>query len=277
MKPRHLLLALLVAANVAVALLLATASELFDLHWPSWLSAVTLGIMFGQVGTVSAWLVHGGTHLARRLVSAAICMPLWAILAGSATRRGSYEEWLTLLLIYSGSLCLTLLVMRILRPGTTRNSASSRTTPDGKKRRWQFSIASLFGVTTLVAVFAGVLRWLDIPLHALGELLMICLPLAVAAFVSFAATARVARLTMVVPLLAVVCPSAGVFLSLTVANGNDMSPFVLLTAIQGAWIALSVRVARVAETSVAPAEVRAQQGAGAIEGPQPGLTYWPDA
>jgi hypothetical protein len=267
---------LLVAANVAVALLLATASELFDLRWPSWLSAVTLGIMFGQVGTVSAWLVHGGAHLSRRLVSAAICMPLWAILADGATGRGSFEEWLTLLLIYSGSLCLTLFVMRILRPGTTRGSASSRVTPDGKKRRWQFSIASLFGVTTLVAVFAGALRWLDIPQDALGEALMICLPLTVAALVSFAAAARVARLTMVVPLLAVVCPSAGVFLSLTVANGNDMPPFVLLTAIEGAWIALSVRVARVAETSDALAEARAQQGAGAIEGPQPGLTFWPD-
>jgi hypothetical protein len=268
---------LLVAANVAVALLLATASELFDLRWPSWLSAVTLGIMFGQVGTVSAWLVHGGAHLSRRLVSAAICMPLWAILADGATGRGSFEEWLTLLLIYSGSLCLTLFVMRILRPRTTRDSASSRTTPDGKKRRWQFSIASLFGVTTLVAVLAGALRWLDVPLHVLGELLTICLPLAVAAFVSFAATARIARPTIVLPLLAVVCPSAGVFLSLTVANGNDMPLFVLLTAIQGAWIALLVRVARVAETSDAFAEARAHTAACAIEGPQPGLTYGPDA
>jgi hypothetical protein len=267
---------LLVAANVAVALLLATASEWFDLRWPSWLSAVTLGIMFGQVGTASAWLVHGRSHLARRLVLVAICMPLWASLAGGATRRGSYEEWLTLLLIYGGSLWLALLVMRILWPATTRESAPPRTTPGGTRRRWQFSIASLLGVTTMVAVFAGALRWLDIPRDALGELLTICLPLAVAAFVSFAATARIARLTIVVPLLAIVCPSAGAFLALTAANGNDVPVFALMTAIQGAWIVLSVRVARIAETSDALAELRAQKGPSAIEGPQPGLIFWSD-
>jgi len=265
MKPRHLLLTLLVAANVAVALLLATAPELLEPLWPGWTWPATAGLIFGQIATASAWLVFGRPVLVARLLLVAACVPLWA-LWGSQAGNSSFGEWMTLILVYGGILTLALIAARMLRETNTGRPATLRSAPAKGARRWQFSIAHLFGVTTIVAVLAAAVRWLNMPLILLTGTLVTCLVMAAATLLTLGICARRPRLTTIVILLAVVCPSALGALTLLVPVYGEYVAWTLVISAHAGCIAVSVWVAYVADRADRFADARAQHPAAAVEG-----------
>jgi len=144
------------------------------LVWPQAAAVCGLGTVFGQTVLASlGWLTFRGSLTLRLLIASAVLYLLANLAAALAGEPGHASQWLALLCGWSAMLVLTfcIVVLGGWRLGPAERSEGQR----AARGQCQFSLASLFQVTTVTAFCLGALHWLNPPARPLASLALFCL------------------------------------------------------------------------------------------------------
>lgn len=235
MKPNHFIALLLVAANLSFDAAVFAKVEPF----PALSARLFLGLVFGQLGCLAAWVTIGRGSLTFRIVSSLVACLLVAICMGKCSRPG-FAEWFCVLSIYVGGTISYLFLLRL--PGLFKSLCFS------DKRAWQYTIGGILGLTTCVAFILGSVRWMEFPWAHPAEIVTYSVTFgAVAVSLINTLASEGSHLRFAIPLLTLV--AATVTLPLLLANG----PLLMMAfPIQAAVICLNWSLLRV---SARPLEI----------------------
>jgi hypothetical protein len=177
---RRPLLAFAVAASVTVDAALAAVSG----HFPDWPTTALLGLALGQTIAAATWLVLGSGYPFARCTT----LPLAAMLLSQMLAphvKPSAAQMLGVLLAVGAAVAVPL---GLARAAGLRIAACDAPAParDSCRTSRRYSLASLFALMTVVAVFAAVVRqtafpgeqWITAAIHCLGFAAAAIVPLA---------------------------------------------------------------------------------------------------
>ncbi len=142
-------------------------------------AAIMLGLLLGEAGLVASWFACARQHWLTRL---AVVWVVMAVLAWPAALYSgpSWRAWAGLLLLFSGGIAFGWKLMHA--SGWQLEWPTSFSTRRATNLRgYQFSLASLMELTTIVAATLGLASWLALPdrqpvIAACGMLLLSTLP-----------------------------------------------------------------------------------------------------
>jgi len=139
-----------------------------------------ISLAFSQVGLCACWLAMGKLRLTVRIASCMAIPLAWMSAIASQRSIDEYYPWLALFVVLAGFVFVGCFAGSVLGLGirdVTRvpSRGTARHDGDTRSRRWQFSIAQMLLVTTVVAVLlapvrggrdfarpSGAATWLDI-------------------------------------------------------------------------------------------------------------------
>jgi hypothetical protein len=176
---RRTLLALAIIATLTGDFALAAAPGRF----PEWPALALVGIALGQVILAAAWLALGSSHgLARSTALPLTAMALAQLVAPKVDP--SATEIMGVLLAVGAAVAVLLAGARLAGRRITATAGAVAILPLASRR---YSLASLFALTTVVAVYAAIVREVSFPaeqwflaaLHCIGFVAAALVPLAV--------------------------------------------------------------------------------------------------
>ena len=249
MKPPIVILVLLIGAFVlgdfASMRYINSTSQI----WPDVPGVILLGLVFGQIMLLSAWIVFVRWNVAVRvLIAISLVFGLSLVGSQATSVGGKVSQWFAILLVAFSTTAVPMAVVRFLRWQINRDG---QTRPATGMSVWQFSIWGLLSGTTAVAIVLGTARQVDITFVEIGEAVAFfsCIALT-GLFVFFVAMGiRSMGLAAIVtiPVVAVVSPFAGILVGLTGLPREEHSlPWALFGFCYGSTIAMAVFALRTA-------------------------------
>ncbi|MEM6655382.1 MAG: hypothetical protein AAF596_06225, partial [Planctomycetota bacterium] len=248
---RRPLLPFLLAATLAVDCVLLAVADLG-------VGAFHISFAFAQLGLLGLW----AGQLRRRWKARSLGAIVAAVVASSSF--ASFEgvnEMFTIYLGFFAAVCfMTVATQYVARVRTTRDGHS---TPDGRGEAppLRFSIAGVLTATTIVAVLASLLRFIDVPLFPLWTA-AVCLPLAVLPVITLRLLRRWRYSSVSAGAVMAVSFACGLcFVLLSGGPGGGSTPWLMATFMQGGvylvWLfALRVRLHRLATVERAAPRLR---------------------
>lgn len=214
--------------------------------WPDGASVAALGLALGQIALLAAHLAWGRWNILIRVVLLAAAVLFWSYPVAGFT-GSSAEMWVSLFLLYAAMVAAPAAAARmfgvqlavILADGTPAAAGSDA-------KHWQFSLWGIFSAMTAVAVLLGLRPWLG---SFRGDVLEVVVFAAVAATTAHVALWPVACCRNVFLAAAIVvpfCAGAGLLLPLTRVPPPDYAALAAVTAVEGAAVAVSMIVVRIA-------------------------------
>ena len=162
MKPHHLLVALLVLANVFGGSALVAVVFTLQESWPNTLPVITLGVGLGQLALVAAWFAWGRWHVVFRAGVLLAAILAWLFPLAQCTGDDHHAtRWGGILLLYG--LCVALPLALVRLSGLTMLLDGRPPAAAGKVRPWQFTVGGVLSLTALAAILLGTARHLDFP------------------------------------------------------------------------------------------------------------------
>ncbi|MBI2478009.1 MAG: hypothetical protein HYV60_04995 [Planctomycetia bacterium] len=267
MKSSTLIVWLLVAACIAIDLAMIGELQVRRNEWPEPGGVVGLGLSFSQIALLALWAVWGHNQILVRGVGT--LLGVWAVSClASFSSMGSLGEagdWFGVQLFYCGVSLVPFLIARFANYELSKELARSRQSAGHRLSANQFTIWGILSLTTAAGIALAVVRFAEFPV---GELLEVA-----AFFTLLAATACgilllalfLSRVIFAIVATLVICPIAGVLLSLTGLAPGDAVELVLMMCVQGA-------VLLAAAIAIKAAGFRLVRGAGASEATASGST-----
>ncbi|MBP89779.1 MAG: hypothetical protein CMJ64_24245 [Planctomycetaceae bacterium] len=237
-----LLVTACVCADIAVVAEIITHKTV----WPALGGVVALGLSFGQMSIVVAWVIWAHRNAMLRVAVAMCCaFAIGWILSISTTSALDFDGFVGAVLLY-------LVVLAI--PFGVANAAGYRMSVDGvtveqstDSRPWQFSIWSLLSAMTAVAATLGVLRyanWLDFNfINAVMFFVILAISTLVLFFSTFSLKSTLAAATLFV----VTSTIAGGLLQFTGNTAREEWPeLIMLSGIHGLTVFAAAIILKVA-------------------------------
>lgn len=169
----RVLIILLVAAMLLSNLVVTDLAERQTFPQPAAVAAVGLGL--GQIALGAFWLAYARWNITLRVAVLLAAIAFWAGPIADVTDQ-AVTPWLGILLLYvamAGAAAMALKAHGFrLSPA---DPAGNRDGRGSQLHRWQFGLWDILSYTTAVCVLMAVVRLLDFPWAAMGNVVVFCL------------------------------------------------------------------------------------------------------
>jgi len=239
MKSSRLIVWLLVAACIAIDLAMIGELQIRRNEWPEPGGVIGLGLAFSQVALIALWAVWGRNKVLVRGVGT--LLGVWAVsclaaYSSSGSLRGG-GIWFGVLMFYCSISLVPFVMARFLRYELANQSVAHRPPSNSQLSASQFTIGGILSLMTAIGIALAVVRFAEFPTGQVMETVAFFTLLAVTVCVILLLALFFPHIGAAVCATVLLCPVAGVLLSLTgLAPGEGTLELVLMVCVQGAAI-----------------------------------------